>query len=361
MVKMTDSLIDNKDQMIVDFGDRILVTGANGFIGTRVVETLLAYGFGSLCCFARGSGNMAGLNRLAAAQPDKVHICEGNLLSRDDCARAAGDAAVVLHLAAGMEKTFPGCYMNSVVSTRNLLDAAGQSGCLKRFVNVSSMAVYASPAPGNGNVLDETGLIDARPEERHEAYTYGKVKQDEIVLEYAGKFGINYVILRPGDVFGPGRRKISGKIGIDTFGVFFNIAGGNQVPLTYVDNCAEAIVLAGIRKGVDGEVFNIVDDDLPSGSYFLRRYNEQAARMKSIRMPYPVFYCLCGMWEKYSEWSGGQVPPVFNRKRCVAHWKKVKYTNRKLKEKLNWRPRVSMRDALDNYFKYLSSGGNADA
>lgn len=358
---MTDSLIENREQMIIGYGDKILVTGANGFIGTRVVQTLLDYGFRDLRCFARGSGNMAGLNRLAAAEPEKVDICEGNLLSRDDCARAAKGAAVVLHLAAGTEKTFPGCYMNSVVSTRNLLDAVREAGTVKRFVNVSSMAVYANPAPGNGNVLDENSQIDARPEERYEAYTYGKVKQDEMVLDYAAKFGISYVIVRPGDVFGPGKRKISGKIGIDTFGVFFNIAGGNPVPLTYVDNCAEAIVLAGIRKGIDGEVFNIVDDDLPSGNYFLKRYNAQAARMKSIRMPYPLFYWLCGMWERYSERSGGQVPPIFNRKRCIAHWKKVKYTNRNLKEKLNWRPKVSMKEALDNYFKYMGASGKADA
>lgn len=355
-----NGLIDDKELLVIDYSDTVLITGANGFVGTKVIEILLDYGFCNLCCFARGSGNMAGLKRIAAAEPEKVHVCEGNLLSRDDCSRAAEDVALVIHLAAGMEKTFPGCYMNSVVTTRNLLDAVRQSGTLKRFVNVSSMAVYSSPAPGNGKVIDEGSKIDIRPEERYEAYAYGKIKQDEMVLDYSEKFGIPYVIMRPGDIFGPGRKKISGKIGIDTFGIFFNIAGNNPVPLTYVDNCAEAIVLAGIIKGIDGEVFNIVDDELPSGNYFLKQFNKQVTHMKSIRMPYPVFYCLCGIWEWYSKWSRGQVPPVFNRKRCAAHWKQVRYTNRKLKEKLNWRPKISMETALDNYFKYLSAG-NRDA
>ena len=82
--------------------------------------------------------------------------------------------------------------------------------------------------------------------------SYGKVKQDELLLEYAAKFSIPYVIVRPGDVYGQGRRKIPGKVGIDTFGVFLHLGGSGKVPLTYVDNCAEAIVLSGITKGIDG-------------------------------------------------------------------------------------------------------------
>ena len=50
------------------------------------------------------------------------------------------------------------------------------------------------------------------------------------------------------------------------------MGGSNTIPFTYVDNCAEAIVLAGLVKGVDGEALNIVDDDLPSSREFLRLY-----------------------------------------------------------------------------------------
>src|SRR5438874_10347596 len=57
----------------------------------------------------------------------------------------------------------------------------------------------------------------------------------------------------------------------------------NTIPLTYVDNCADAIVLAGLKPGVDGEVFNVVDDDLPSSRRFLRLYKQNVDR-KSTRL-----------------------------------------------------------------------------
>jgi hypothetical protein len=53
------------------------------------------------------------------------------------------------------------------------------------------------------------------------------------------------------------------------------MGGAKPVPLTYVDNCAEAIVLAGLVAGVDGQVFNVVDDDQPSSRRFLRLYKQQ--------------------------------------------------------------------------------------
>ncbi len=339
----------------------ILITGANGFVGFTVVETLLQYGFTNLRCFVRGSGNMVAIERLVAANPERIHFVEGNLLSQDDCRRAVRDAALVYHLAAGTEKTFPGCYMNSVVTTRNLLDALRENGKLKRFVNIGSIAVYSNADKRPGNVLDESSEVDLHPEERYEAYTYGKVRQDDMVIEYAARHRMPCVIIRLGDVFGPGRRKISGKVGIDTFGIYLHLGGSNPVPLTYLDNCAEAIVLAGLTAGIDGEVFNVVDDDLPTSRQFLRLYNRNVGRLRSVYVPYGVFYFLSYLWERYADWSRGQLPPVFNRKRCVAHWKPVAYSNRKIKEVLGWKPRVPMAIALENYFRYMRNGAKSDA
>ena len=106
-----------------------------------------------------------------------------------------------------------------------------------------------------------------------------------MVEEYGRRFGIPYVILRPGAAYGPGDRGITGRVGIDTFGVFLHLGGSNRIPLTYVDNCAEAIVLAGLVKGVDGEVFNVVDDDLPTSRNFLRRYKKSVRSFRSLYIP----------------------------------------------------------------------------
>jgi len=73
---------------------------------------------------------------------------------------------VVYHLAAGVEKTFPGCFLNSAVTTRNLLDAVLATGTLKRFVNTSSLAVYDVSTLARGAPVDESCPLDARLVER---------------------------------------------------------------------------------------------------------------------------------------------------------------------------------------------------
>lgn len=338
---------------ILNRDDLVLITGANGFVGLKVVEILLEYGFSRLRCLIRSSKNLGNLHRLADASDAEVIIFQGNLLSLDDCLRAAEGVSVVYHLAAGIEKSFPGCYLNSVVTTKNLLEAILTQSTLKRFVNISSIAVYTNDKLRRGDLLDETCEVDTRFVERYEAYTYGKAKQDELVIEYANKYSLPYVIVRPSVVFGPGKDKITDRVGTDTFGIFLHLGLSNQIPLTYLDNCAETIVLAGIKKGIDGQVFNIVDDDLPTSREFLRQYKRSVRRFVSIPVPYSIWYLFNYLWEKYSKWSDGQLPPIFNRRVCSVYWKGNKYSNRKAKELLGWLPRMTMQESLQIFFDYM--------
>jgi len=140
-------------------------------------------------------------------------------------------------------------------------------------------------------------------------------------------------------------------VGLGTFGLFLHLGGSNTIPFTYVDNCAEAIALAGIVEGVEGEAFNVVDDDLPSSRQFLREYKKNVRPFKSVYVPHALSHVLCYLWEKYSNWSGGQLPPVFNCGRWHAEWKKTRYSNEKLKAKLSWTPKVPTPEALRRYFQ----------
>lgn len=340
--------------------DLLLVTGATGFIGSRVVESLLRRGFRNLRCFTRPWTEGARVDALAGPHPGgaRVEIYKGNLLSPADCAAATQDAVVIFHLAAGRgEKSFPDAFANSVVTTRNLLEASRQHGCLRRFVNISSFAVYTNAQKPHGRLLDERCPVEAHPELRGDAYSFAKVKQDELVMEYCGKFGLPYVIVRPGYVYGPGKKAISGRVGIDSFGVFLHLGGSNTIPFTYVENCAEAIALAGLKAGVNGEVFNVVDDDLPSSRQFLRLYKKKVRRFTSLYVPHAVSYGLCYLWEKYSIWSEGQLPLAFNRREWHASWKKTRYSNGKLKARLGWTPKVPTAEGLARFFKGCRNGG----
>jgi nucleoside-diphosphate-sugar epimerase len=224
-------------------------------------------------------------------------------------------------------------------------------------VNVSSFAVYTNKNKPHGRLLDETCPVEEHPAGRGDAYCFAKVKQDEIVTQYGRKFGIPYVIVRPGYVYGPGNEGITGRVGINPFGLFLHLGGSNTIPLSYVDNCVEAIALAGLKPGVEGEIFNLVDDDLPSSRRFLRQFKKNVKPFPSIYIPHMASYLLCSLWERYSRWSKGQLPPVFNRRDWQATWKRTRYSNAKVKSSLGWKQKVPTAEGMRLHFEACRKRG----
>lgn len=357
--EISEAKMEDKN-FIIAADEAVLVTGAGGFIGPRLVEYLLELGFRNVLCLVRASSRTDKLDAIAERWRERarVGVVRGNLLSREDCERVTAGVSLVYHLAAGRgEKFYPDAYLNSVVTTRNLVEATAQSSKLKRFVSVSSFSVYSNTEKPDGRLLDERCPEEKHSSERGEAYCFAKVKQDEIVRECCERLGVPYAIVRPGYVYGPGNPPIPGRVGIGTFGIFLHLGGSNTLPLTYVDNCAQAIALVGLRSGIAADVFNVVDDELPSSRKFLRLYKKNVRKFRSLYVPHVLSFLLCYVWEKYSAWSQGQLLPAFNRRRWHAYWKKTRYTNAKLKASTGWTPRVTTKEGLTRYFESCRAGG----
>ena len=77
------------------------------------------------------------------------------------------------------------------------MDAFLEHGQPRRFVNVSSFAVFNLEAE-TGGILDETCPLEDAPQERFDAYGFGKLKQEELVREFGEARGLPYVILSSG-------------------------------------------------------------------------------------------------------------------------------------------------------------------
>jgi nucleoside-diphosphate-sugar epimerase len=331
-----------------------LVTGASGFIGSSVVMKLLESGRKVRCLLHSRKLPKELESFIQSRRQANIERFQGDLRSARDCAAAVEGIHVVYNVAGGAQgDSFEAVRQSAIEPLKTLLEAVENSKTLRRFVHVSSFAVYSNLHMPAGSMLDENSPIEADPILRGEPYTYAKVVQENLVRDF-GKRGIPWVILRPGAVYGPGNSVISGRIGIPTSKVFLHFGDSNIIPFTYVDNCAEAIVLAGVREGINGEVINVVDDGAITSRQFLHYQSQNGVGIRHLTLPKMLsysLYCALGLLSK----GRHDNPSKYNRRRWCAYWKGNTYTNEKLKRVLGWSQSVPMDEGMRRYVEYRRS------
>lgn len=328
---------------------KVLVTGAAGFLGSVLVERLLASGEKDLCLFVRPGPKQAKLSQMIARFPDaKVEIITGNLASAADCAKAVAGVDLIYHLAAGMSGAAADLFLHTVVTSKYLLDAVVAEKRAVRTVLVSSFSVYGVAGLGRGARLDESAPLEPHPE-RRDLYAQAKLRQEKLFWEYREKHGLPLVVLRPGVIYGPGTKPFSNRVGLKLFGIFLHLGGSNLLPLTYVDNCAEAIIAAGRSPNAVGQAYNVVDDDLPTCSRYLKAYRKEVERLRVVRLPYFATMLMSRAVERYHHWSQGQLPAVFTPYKTASMWAGNKFSNAKLKS-LGWKPAVPTAEGMRRAF-----------
>jgi nucleoside-diphosphate-sugar epimerase len=300
----------------------------------------------------RPSTDLTPLRRIAG--PERIaslEFCNGSLNRMDWAEDALCQCDVVYHVAAALTGGTAVLVANNVVATRELIRRAAEAR-VSRFVLVSSMGVYGTNRLRAGDVLDEQCPLDSRPHLR-DPYTFSKVLQERAATEESRQAGLPLVIVRPGVIYGPGRSCITGRMGL-TFGKWLIKMGGRQhLPYSYVDNVARAVALAGTAHGVEGQAFNIIDDDLPRAKELLRDYQKQVGGIRVIPIPHWAIGMVSMLCEKYHARSLGQVPAVLTRYKSSAMWKPLRYANSRAKSQLGWRPEVGFDEGLRRSFAHL--------
>lgn len=335
---------------------KVLVTGAAGFLGANVVERLLAHGYTDIRCHLRDQVKTARLQAFAASIPDaQVEFVYGNLRSPAVCAQAVAGVSLVIHLVAGMKGAAADLFADSVVGSRVLLNALEARTDISlqqtRVVLVSSFGVYGVAALPRGARVDESTPLEPHPELR-DTYSHSKLRQEQLFWEYQQKDGFELVVLRPGVIYGPGGGAFSNRVGLQIGPVYFHLGGNNPLPLSYVVNCAEAIVVAAGHPAAAGQVYNVHDDQLPTAARYLREYTRQVKKIRSLRVPYFVTQLGTRMLERYHRRSLGQLPGILTRYKVAAAWGGNTFSNAKL-HSLGWQQLISTSDAMAKTFEYL--------
>jgi nucleoside-diphosphate-sugar epimerase len=329
---------------------RALVTGATGFLGQRLVRQLLETG-AQVRCLLRPSSDEATLRTAAENMPGTLELLRGNLGRSDACAAALDGCDVVFHTAAELRGAPAVLFASNVIGTRALAEASLRAG-VRRFVLVSSLAVYGTRKLQAGDVLNERCPLDPEPH-RREPYTYSKVAQEGVAWQAHRERGLPLAVVRPGVIYGPGRDCLSGRVGLQVGRWLIRMGGGAPLPYTFVDNCAAAVRLAGTTPGVEGEAFNIIDDDPPTARELLRKYRSAVRPVRGVTIPNWAIAPLSALCEWYHRHSRGQLPAVLTRYKSRAMWLPLRYDNSKAKAVLGWAPQTDFTTGLGQTFAWL--------
>jgi nucleoside-diphosphate-sugar epimerase len=242
-------------------------------------------------------------------------------------------------------------FLNTVVATRNLLDALVATRAPERVVLVSSFGVYGMAQVREGAVVDERTPLEPHPE-RRDLYSHAKRRQEQLCWEYHERHGVPLTVLRPGVIYGPSGPAMSARVGLPLFGLFLHLGRRNLVPLTHVDNCADAVIDAGASPAARGQVYNVVDDGLPTAREFLARYRREVRPLRTVSLPLWGTRALARAVAWYHGYSRGQLPAIFTPYKTDAMWRSFRYDNRKLKS-IGWRPAIGVDEGLRSTFAAL--------
>lgn len=288
--------------------------------------------------------------------PRGVEYFVGDLRSKADAEAALDGIETVYHVAGATRGSPADMVANTVVGSKNLLEALkDRSGT--RVVLVSSFSVYGTADLPEGALVDEETPLEAHPD-RRDGYAYAKLRQELLFREYQDRYGFDLAVVRPGVIYGPGGRALSPRVGLDLFGLFLHLGRNTVLPLTYVDNCAEALVVVGSHDASWGGAYNVVDDDLPTSKDFLREYRRSVKRIPYVTVPYRALRAMSSLVERYHRWSKGQLPAIFTPYKTASMWKGNTFTNQRLRS-LGWRPIVTTEEGIRRTMASLRDGGDA--
>jgi nucleoside-diphosphate-sugar epimerase len=252
---------------------KALVTGANGFIGSHLVERLLQGGT-EVRCFVRRTSDLRWLRDLP------IEIAYGDCVDKDSLSAAVAGIDRVYHLAGATKmKRGEDIFAINAGGTGNLIRA-----CLDHNPKIEKF-VYLSSQAASGPCTDGRMKVESDPNSPISSYGKSKRVGEEAVLEYGSRIPVT--ILRPSVVYGPRDRDFLSLLNLIAKRTKFSLLGVTQwISMCFVTDLVDSLVKSGKTGVGDGEIFFISDG---------RRYRMEeigdafsaAMKIKAFRLPVP--------------------------------------------------------------------------
>jgi len=235
----------------------VLVTGAGGFIGSRLVQRLAGQG-ARVRAFVRynSRADFGLLKQLPAQTLAQLEIIAGDLRDAHALALAAEGMDLVFHLGALI--SIPYSYLHpdevvesNVLGTLNVLQACRIHGC--RLVHTSTSEVY-------GTAL-RVPIDEEHPLQGQSPYSASKIGADKLVESFYCAYGVQALTVRPFNTYGPGQSARAVIPAIITQALTQDLINlGNleaKRDFTYLDDTVDGFIKAAEADGIEGEIFNL--------------------------------------------------------------------------------------------------------
>lgn len=240
-------------------GRSVLVTGADGFIGSHLAETLVRKGANVRAfCLYNSNGSLGWLDRSPKEVRSALDARLGDIRDARFVEEACHGVDTVFHLAALIAIPFsykaPQSFVDTnVTGTLNVLEAVRRSGC-RRMVQTSTSEVYGTPA--------ELPIVETHPLQGQSPYSASKIAADKLCEAYHCSFDVPVVTLRPFNTYGPRQslRAVLPTILVQLLAGKDTLRIGNLAPrrdLTFVADTVEGFLRAGECDGVVGETIQL--------------------------------------------------------------------------------------------------------
>jgi nucleoside-diphosphate-sugar epimerase len=298
---------------------RVLLTGATGFVGSRVARRLLDAG-ATVSAVVRRSG--ADPSLLGPHYEETV----GDFVDPSVAVKAAVGCDLVVHAAATAGPEMEPVRRVNVDGTRSMIAAARTAGA-SRYVQISTISVYDVAGL---ETVDETAPLKSAAD----PYGTTKAEGDRLVLE-AMTAGLSAVVLRPGAILGVHPTstwgvKVPSRVRDRQIKLLRD--GGNTMPFVHVEDLVDAILLALTEERAAGGVYNVLERNST-----WRRYTDEVRT-----------------------WFGtAELDRVPDAEAAAMTYFTGAFAAKRLRDEMAWRPRRSFEDGMAEAAAYWRAAASA--
>ena len=315
---------------------KVLITGANGFIG----GTLIRY-------YQNQGQDVIGVDLVG----NGADILEGDISQPHTISHLLKECDVIVHTAALVSNAMQDSDMwrVNVLATRNLITAAKEHK-VRRFVQISSVVAYGNSAEGE---LDENQPVHADGG----SYVLTKLASEHVVLSEQANDDIEIVILRPGDAYGPGSRPwiITPLEAISKNQFMLPEKGKGFFRPIYIDDLVRGIATATSHPDAAGEIFNLsCEGYMLTKDYFAPHYEwlqKKGPMLVSTKLALRISSIASTMANLMGNLN--EASPSTVMQLSTKSWFSIK----KAEHILGWRPEVSFEEGMKTTHEWAKEQG----